>query len=197
MTLIATATASAGIAEVLSSICCTPTPTRGCGMVEVTGGTFRMGQADAYGTGIDSMVVTVSGYAMDSHEVTVARFRRFWEAGHPEVTAPVPYPGGHQIDWLTPASFGRSGAQVVEPATTNRCTWTAAAGDNETLPINCVSYYTALAFCVWDGGRLPTATELHRVSAARKVTWRLGRQPGALPALTGASIDEPIVQTAS
>ncbi len=36
--------------------------------------------------------VTVSNYALDAYEVSVARFRRFWEAGHPGVAAPVQEP---------------------------------------------------------------------------------------------------------
>jgi formylglycine-generating enzyme len=36
-------------------------------------------------------------------------------------------------------------------------TW--AATGNDTLPMNCVDWYTAFLFCVWDGGRLPTEGE--------------------------------------
>ena len=38
-------------------------------------------------------------------------------------------------------------------------TWTDTPGANETYPINCVDWYGAFAFCVWDGGRLPTEAE--------------------------------------
>lgn len=38
-------------------------------------------------------------------------------------------------------------------------TWTRAAGNGECLPINCVDWYLAFAFCIWDGGRLPTEAE--------------------------------------
>jgi len=34
-------------------------------------------------------------------------------------------------------------------------TWTNTAGAQENLPINCVSWYEADAFCIWDGGFLP------------------------------------------
>jgi formylglycine-generating enzyme required for sulfatase activity len=32
-------------------------------------------------------------------------------------------------------------------------------GPNENLPINCVLWYEAYAFCIWDGGFLPTEAE--------------------------------------
>jgi formylglycine-generating enzyme required for sulfatase activity len=38
-------------------------------------------------------------------------------------------------------------------------TWTDTTGSNDNLPINCVSWYLAMAFCIWDGGYLPTEAE--------------------------------------
>jgi formylglycine-generating enzyme required for sulfatase activity len=38
-------------------------------------------------------------------------------------------------------------------------TWTDTAGANENLPINCITWYEAMAFCIWDGGYLPTEAE--------------------------------------
>jgi sulfatase modifying factor 1 len=54
----------------------------------------------------------------------------------------------------------------AEPATN---TWTSlqtsAADGVENLPIDCVNWYQAYAFCIWDGGFLPTATEWNRAAA--------------------------------
>jgi len=38
-------------------------------------------------------------------------------------------------------------------------TWTDEPAFNENKPINCVNWYEAFAFCVWDEGRLPTEVE--------------------------------------
>jgi formylglycine-generating enzyme required for sulfatase activity len=39
------------------------------------------------------------------------------------------------------------------------------AGKNENLPINCVNWYEAYAFCIWDGGFLPSEAEWEYAAA--------------------------------
>ncbi len=44
-------------------------------------------------------------------------------------------------------------------------TWTPSAGANENKPINCVNWYQAYAFCIWDGGFLPSEAEWNYAAA--------------------------------
>jgi formylglycine-generating enzyme required for sulfatase activity len=48
---------------------------------------------------------------------------------------------------------------------TGYATWTSQAGSQETLPITCVNWYEAYAFCTWDGGFLPSEAESEFASA--------------------------------
>ena len=56
-------------------------------------------------------------------------------------------------------------------------TWTDDAGDNESLPINCVTWYDAQAFCLWDATYLPTEAEWNFAasggSAQRAYPWSM------------------------
>jgi formylglycine-generating enzyme required for sulfatase activity len=152
-----------------------------CTSLEVTGGTFYRTygpEADGGATG-EADPATVSGYRLDKYDVTVGRFRQF-------VSAVLPPNGG--AGWLPVAGSGKhtylnggNGLNVwgggfepgwiasddsnVAPTDGNLAclpmysSWTSTAGNQENLPINCVNWYEAYAFCIWDGGFLPSEAE--------------------------------------
>jgi formylglycine-generating enzyme required for sulfatase activity len=99
--------------------------------------------------------VTVSSFAIDQDEVTVGRFAAFVKAGLPTPAAgTVILPSASK---KSDFKWGKFWPNAAPPGTGAGCTW--PTGD-ATLPVNCVDWFSALAFCVWDANkRLPTEAE--------------------------------------
>ncbi len=124
---------------------------------------------------------TVSSFRLDKYLVTVGRFRQFvnaWNGGagytppagsgkHTHLNGGLGLansgdPGTYETGW---DAADWSSTTYLDPTdATLACgplyaTWTGSVGSNENLPINCVNWYEAYAFCIWDGGFLPSEAE--------------------------------------
>ena len=158
-----------------------------CASSVVPGGTFYRTYAvlDA-GTTAQADPATVSDFRLDKYAVTVARFRQFvnaWNGGAGYV--PPAGSGKHShldagkglansdanTSTLSETGWVTSDDSRVAPTNANLAcasklaTWTASAGSNETLPINCVTWWESYAFCIWDGGFLPSESEREYAAA--------------------------------
>jgi formylglycine-generating enzyme required for sulfatase activity len=155
-----------------------------CGNSVVPGGTYNRGYDFAAENGSNLRFATVSPFRLDRFEVTVGRFRKFvgaWSAGwRPDDGSGkhVHLNGGMGLVHTGVMSTYEQGWNIflwpynVAPTDSNLlcnagyATWTSAPGDNENRAINCLNWYEAYAFCIWDGGFLPSEAEWNFAAGA-------------------------------
>lgn len=115
-----------------------------------------------------SFPATVSSFRLDKYEVTVGRLRAFVDSGMgTQAAPPAEGAGAHPriagSGWRSAWNHALA-ADTAALKANLRCydsyqTYTDQPGGNEHKAANCVDWYTAFAFCVWDGGRLATEAE--------------------------------------
>ena len=190
-----------------------------CTSLLVTGGTFYR---DYDGTGLPSVaaLATISDFKLDKYEVTVGRFRQFvsaWASGW----RPAEGSGKHthlnngaglnasEIGWSAAwESAPMSPTKPLFPSTvaawndTLACygtTWTPAAGPNETLPVTCTAFEETYAFCIWDGGFLPSEAEWNYAASGgaeqRIYPWGSQTPTDALAVYAPCMVDPSCVST--
>jgi formylglycine-generating enzyme required for sulfatase activity len=122
----------------------------------------------------------VSDFRLDRFEITVGRFLRFvaaWDAGYRPaagsgkhthlnggqgLSQEPSYEQGWQEEWASDLPSAADGADGWDqrlscyPAGT---AWTSDPAAHQTEPVRCLDWYAAYAFCIWDGGFLPSEAE--------------------------------------
>ena len=181
----------------------------------VAGGTFsRSYDGVTVGYSDARYQATVSDFRLDKYEITVGRFRKFVDAvvagwtpavgsgrhahlnggkGVADGSAPGTYESGWTSAWSTylptvKATWDSAAYLACDPTFQ---AWTTAPGANETRPVNCVNWFQADAFCIWDGGYLPSEAEWNFAAAGgpdqRTYPWGTGSPTDALAVYCGGS----------
>ncbi|TSD99835.1 formylglycine-generating enzyme family protein [Skermania sp. ID1734] len=146
-------------------------------MAWVPGGTFWMGSEDFYPEERPVHQVTVDGFWIDTHPVTVSQFRRFVrETGHVTTAESAPdateYPGADP-ELLVPGSLVFTPPDHPVPLDDYRRWWSyvpqadwrhpegsgSNLGGRDRHPVTHVSYFDARAYAQWAGKELPSEAE--------------------------------------
>jgi len=123
-------------------------------------------------------------FYLDKFEVTVGRFRKYMEAVDAWMEAGNPVEGAGAVPLAPDSGFKRAWLEGLEPdyAVGVRPGWlgvtkedgpimtmgnpTYLFAERDDLAVNRVPFHAAFAFCIWDGGRLPSALEWRFVAQA-------------------------------
>lgn len=132
-----------------------------CGGLEGGDDAFDIGSPEAMNATPVLPGLRIGSVELDLMEVSVARFRQFWRSEDRVPSEPIEYPNGAVIEWEGEVREPVKLVTVEDPFNwTPLVTESSPDGSSrEHHPINGVDWWTALAFCVWDGGRLPTEAE--------------------------------------
>jgi sulfatase modifying factor 1 len=154
-----------------------------CDSLVVSGGSFDRQYSDGDGgTGDPSAdagpsPATVSDFRLDVYEVTVGRFRRFveaWRGGFRPGAGSgrhMHLNGGKGLELAGAPGTFEAGWALSDDANVdmsdkhftidgvNAATWTPTPDGHENLPMTFVTRLDAYAFCIWDGGFLPSEAE--------------------------------------
>lgn len=146
------------------------------GMVEIPGGTFRMGADNQWPEERSAEAVTVSPFCLDAHEITNAQFAQFVEeTGYltvaerplskeqfPELTDEARSPGSVVFQALPP---GQAIAELSWWHWQPGADWQHPEGTNSTIvgkenhPVVHIAFEDAQAYANWAGKSLPTEAQ--------------------------------------
>jgi formylglycine-generating enzyme len=165
---------------------CGPNHESCCTSPLVTGGTYyRTYTNNGCGPTDEGDPAMISSFRLDKYDVTVGRFRQFlnaWNGGAgytpPAGSGKHTYlnggqgltnsgsPGAYETGWdAADWSLAIAPTDAALGSCAPYSTWTNAASTQENLPMNCANWYEAYAFCIWDGGFLPSEAEWEYAAA--------------------------------